>query len=204
MSVQYNHSTTVNKDKRNKFETCWSRNVTISFMKTYVVFLRGINVGGRIIRMVDLKDCFRKLGFQNVKTVLQSGNVIFESDERLSYLQLRIEKALTESFHYPAKVQVFLKTELRKIVEACPYAADDADFHAYVVFLENNVAGQLAAEATELAAGEEIRLGDGVVYWRCPRGNTLPSSFGKLLTKSKYQAFNTSRNLRTLRKIVRE
>jgi uncharacterized protein (DUF1697 family) len=170
-------------------------------MKTYVVLLRGINVGGRIVRMADLKDCFQKLGFSNVRTLLQSGNVIFETDASSNSLKPRIEKALTQTFNYPAKVQVFSQIELRKIIEACPYASDDANLHAYVVFVENNLAGQLADETIDLGAGEEIRLGNGVVYWRCTRGNTLTSSFGKLLTKSKYQAFNTTRNLRTLRKI---
>jgi uncharacterized protein (DUF1697 family) len=49
-------------------------------MTKYVAFLRGINVGGRIIKMADLRICLEKAGFGDVKTILQTGNVIFESD----------------------------------------------------------------------------------------------------------------------------
>ncbi|NCP46313.1 MAG: DUF1697 domain-containing protein, partial [Flavobacteriales bacterium] len=50
-------------------------------MNQYLALLRGINVGGNnIIKMVDLKACFEKMGFTDVKTYIQSGNVIFTSD----------------------------------------------------------------------------------------------------------------------------
>ena len=51
-------------------------------MTTYIALLRGINVGGnKIIKMQDLKTMFQSIGFQNVRTYIQSGNVLFESDE---------------------------------------------------------------------------------------------------------------------------
>jgi hypothetical protein len=58
------------------------------------------------------------------------------------------------------------------------------------------------SEATNLSADEQIALGDGVIYWRVKKGLTLDSAFAHYLTKSKYKAFNTNRNLNTLQKML--
>jgi uncharacterized protein (DUF1697 family) len=150
--------------------------------------------------MADLKSCFEGLGFANVKTVLQTGNVLFESSENDP--KDRVETALTKSFNYPAKAQVIEVIKLQELIDACPYSDQDDGFHAYVIFLENGLEKSLAEESIELGEGEEIAAGDGVVYWHCIKGNSLQSQFGKLLSKAKYRDFNTNRNLKTLRKIL--
>ena len=168
----------------------------------YVAFLRGVNVGGRTIKMAELRACFEGIGLREVTTVLQSGNVIFEAARATPpALKQKIEGALAATFAYPARVHVLALAEVHAIAAACPYADDDPDRHAYVVFLENGLETALAGEAVALAPGEETQVGRGVVYWRCPRGSTLQSAFGKLLTRARYRDFNTNRNLRTLRRL---
>src|SRR4051812_4287176 len=99
-------------------------------MSKYVAFLRGVNVGGRIIKMTDLKQVLETAGFKEVKTVLQSGNVIFESDKTdTDKLKQQMEQALTGAFEYPAKVQVLPLEKLSQIVAANPFAAAPADYH---------------------------------------------------------------------------
>jgi uncharacterized protein (DUF1697 family) len=68
--------------------------------------------------------------------------------------------------------------------------------------MERGLENDLAAEEVELANGERVAAGDGVIYWRVDKGSTLQSRFGKLLTKARYRDFNTNRNLRTLRKLL--
>jgi uncharacterized protein (DUF1697 family) len=168
----------------------------------YVVFLRGINVGGRIIKMADLKDCLDSAGFEDVKTVLQSGNVIFESDKTdAGELKQQIEHVLSESFGYPAKVQVISMEKLESIVAANPFTDAPADYHQYVIFIENDLETGLVAEAGK-QLGEAVKTSQGVVYWKVPKGQTLKTPFAKLLTKSKYKQFNTNRNINTLQKIL--
>ena len=169
-------------------------------MAKYVAFLRGINVGGRTIKMAELKTCLDKAGLNNVKTVLQTGNVIFESGASQPKLKDLIEKTLAKTFDYPAKVQVISMDDLQKIIKAYPFAAKDG-FHSYVVFMENDLEAALVAEAGR-QLGEKVERGKGVVYWQVARGDTLKSDFAKLLTKSKYKEFNTNRNLNTLNKII--
>jgi uncharacterized protein (DUF1697 family) len=168
----------------------------------YVVLLRGINVGGRIIRMADLKACLEKAGLQNVKTVLQSGNILLDSGQGEPDLKIVIEKSLSKTFNYPAKVQVLSLANLRKIVDDYPFDTAGSAQHDYVIFMEDGLEKNLVKEEYILAAGEKVRAGQGVVYWRVDKGSTLKSGFAKWLTKSKYKAFNTNRNLRTLSKIL--
>src|SRR6478609_734639 len=105
-------------------------------MTKYAALLRGVNVGGRIIKMAELKTCLEKAGLAEVETLLQSGNVTFKSDKNEAQLKLQIEKTLTDIFNYPAKVWVLSLDKLKKIVEANPYADAPKDYHQYVVFIE--------------------------------------------------------------------
>ena len=71
-------------------------------MERYVALLRGINVGGRTVKMADLREAFAAMGFPGSETVLQSGNVIFSSNEPREALKPRLERGLEQSFQYPA------------------------------------------------------------------------------------------------------
>jgi uncharacterized protein (DUF1697 family) len=171
-------------------------------MKHWVALLRGVNVGGRTIKMADLRDVLDELGLTKVATVLQSGNVTFDSQDGAARVKGWIESALRERFGYDAKVQVIERDELRKIIHAYPFGTADASGHDYVIFLERGLEKDLAAETVELGAQERVAAGHGVVYWRVDKGSTLKSNFAKLLTKAKYRDFNTNRNIKTLRSLL--
>jgi uncharacterized protein (DUF1697 family) len=168
----------------------------------YVAFLRGINVGGRIIRMSDLKVCFEKLGLQDVITILQTGNVIFSSEKNTTALKQTIEADLTRTFNYAAHVQVVSLDSLQSILDSYPFANHDAEHHDYVVFFEDGLEQQLATTAAIDTTTEKIKVGSGLMYWRVPKGSTLKSSFAQYLTKAPYKTAHTNRNIRTLQKIV--
>jgi uncharacterized protein (DUF1697 family) len=169
----------------------------------YVALLRGINVGGRTIKMADLTACFDEMDFDNVTTVLQSGNVLFDSAKSLATLKRTIEIGLHKKFDYPAHVQVCALARLAEIIDASPFDGSDPQIHSYVVFFEDGLEKQLAVEASGLDNRLEcIEAGDGVIYWQVSKGNTLQSAFAKYLTKARYKNFHTNRNINTLRKIV--
>jgi uncharacterized protein (DUF1697 family) len=169
----------------------------------YVAFLRGINVGGRTIKMAELTTYFEEAGYDDVATVLQTGNVIFASTEGLPALKRTIEAGLSARFNYSAHVQIYQLAKLKRIVDASPFEGGDPATHSYVVFFEKGLEKQLVGEASDLeASAESIHIGDGVIYWKVAKGNTLDSAFAKYLTKARYKSFHTSRNINTLRKIV--
>lgn len=171
----------------------------------YVAFLRGINVGGnRIIKMTDLRACFDGLGFEDVSTVLQSGNVLFTSSSRSTdTLRRKIEAALTKAFDYPAKVQVYPISALEKAIREYPFDANQSDLQHYVVFVDKPAADAIREDAVNLdKKTEDVRRGAQFIYWRVRKGLSNKSAFAKVLSKAKHRDRNTVRNLNTLKKMA--
>jgi uncharacterized protein (DUF1697 family) len=169
-----------------------------------VAFLRGINVGGnRKIDMADLKTLFENLKYQNVSTILNTGNVIFESNESdLKKITEIVEGGLTKRFNYPARAIVYDVAILNKVINDYPFNIDDTNSQHYVVFLSTDIGKELVKSYKRDKKLEEVALGKDVVYWRVIKGMTLKSTFGMLLAKAKYKDHNTVRNINTLRKII--
>lgn len=173
-------------------------------MTEYVAFLRGVNVGGRAVKMAELESCLESAGLQDVQTIVQSGNVIFESPETsTAELKKQIEVILLQTFGFTVKVQVLTRDALAKIVAANPFTDAGDTKHQYVIFMENGLEKDLCGQAEGLDSQQEaVECGQGVVYWKVDKGSTLQSNFAKYLTKAKYKDFNTNRNVSTLRKML--
>jgi uncharacterized protein (DUF1697 family) len=170
----------------------------------YVAFLRGINVGGRVVRMNELKNYLEKGGFTEVKTLLQSGNVVLEgSHTDKAVVREVLEELVGQQFGYSAKILVYRFDELEPIVRSYPYDEANDDYQHYVVFMDNGKADQLIEEFGEAHDdNESMSKGDGVIYWMVKKGMTLKSDRSKIFTKAAYKDFNTSRNIRTLQKLL--
>lgn len=170
-----------------------------------IIFLRGINVGGRVIKMAELKAAFEQAGYKKVITVLQTGNVIATGTETdIRKAETQIEKMLEKSFNYPAKVLVITADTLRAIVNAYPFERTD-EFNAYCIFTKNGFGKQLFSQAPTLDATlEKIAEGHTVVYWTVKKGHTLDSAFGKYLEKQAGKEFTTNRNLNTLERVLKK
>ncbi|MGW0175700.1 DUF1697 domain-containing protein [Rhodococcus sp. NPDC003322] len=174
-------------------------------MTRYVALLRGVNVGGINIKMADLSDTISGAGFAKVKTVLASGNVLFDSDRTdAAGIKSDIEAALRDRFGYEAWIVLVDQPTLARIVERFPFDADREGWHPYVLLSSDPaVLDDLVAAADTLDLGDEaLQLGDGVLYWHVERGQTLTSPFGKLTGRARYKSTTTNRNLRTLRKLL--
>src|SRR4051812_47118051 len=89
------------------------------------------------MKMADLARVVRDLGYENVKTVLASGNVLLESPDASAAVKGTLETALRAAFGYEAWVHVLSAAQVKKIVEGYPYPRSD-DRHAYVVFIEKD------------------------------------------------------------------
>ncbi|WP_405175528.1 DUF1697 domain-containing protein [Paenibacillus sp. FSL H8-0261] len=108
-------------------------------MTTYIALLRGINVGGnKIIKMLDLKAMFQTLGFENVRTYIQSGNVVFESDEGSeSLLTGVIERKIHEVFGFEVSVIIRTLAEMENVIANDPFQLSEPEEFKrwYVTFL---------------------------------------------------------------------
>lgn len=174
-------------------------------MTRYVALLRGVNVGRITVKSAALAEMARGIGLDDVRTVQASGNLLFSAsdDEPPAALKARIEAALRETFGYDAWIVLTTVEHLRAVVDAFPFPEREG-YQPYVVFgSDDAVLDEIAAAAADLEpADERIARGDGVVYWECPKGQTLHTPFAKLIGKARYKATTTNRNLRTLRKLV--
>lgn len=168
-------------------------------MATYVSMLRGINVGGRrVMKMAELRGIYESLGFGNVESYLQSGNIVFDypgSDD--AAVVGKIESALRKSFGY--EVRALTKTEagLRALVEGLPFVGkDESELHVTFLYEEPEA---FPTEDVERARGdgEEFHRRGREVYLFCPSGygNTkLSNSF----FERKLKVPATTRNWRTV------
>ncbi|MDN3017367.1 DUF1697 domain-containing protein [Paenibacillus sp. BSR1-1] len=95
-------------------------------MTIYIALLRGINVGGHNkIKMADLKSLLEDMGLHKVKTYIQSGNVLFESDEETERLSEQLEKGIEKTFGFPVPVILRTVEEYERIIHHCPYSTEN-------------------------------------------------------------------------------
>ena len=167
----------------------------------YVAFLRAINVGGNaIIKMADLKKMFEAAGLENVQTYIQSGNVIFESEEGADSLAKQIERLLEKTARY--KIEVFVRTirEVQSIAEKSPFGVKDGEM-VYVTFL-NTKPGKQSQQAllNHKSDADDFAFKGREVY--SLRRDREKSVFSNNFLEKILKMPATSRNLTTIIKIV--
>ena len=167
-----------------------------------IALLRGVNVGGITVKSAQLADVFRQLGYTDVRTVLASGNVLFDGPGSPSTQTAAIERALSDEFGYTARVIVTDQPTVAAVVDAFPFAEVD-ERQPYVLFTEKpSDIPTLFDLAGSLDDGiERVQPGDGVLYWEVRKGMSTDSTFSKRTAKTP-GILTTTRNLRTLRKLL--
>jgi uncharacterized protein (DUF1697 family) len=173
-------------------------------MTKYAAFLRGVNVGGVNLKMAEVAAALTDAGFADVRAILASGNVLLESASGVAAVRKKAEAALRKKFGYDAWVLAYDIATVRAIDDAYPFEREVDGYQSYVTFVADAaVLDELAALGENAGADAKISRGDGVVYWQVPKGSTLDSTIGKTMGKPRYKSSTTTRNLRTLAKVLR-
>jgi len=171
-------------------------------MVKYVAFLRAINVGGtRVIKMENLRRILESFGLDNVQTYIQSGNVIFESEESdASTLERQIERQLEEALGY--KVQLFVRTmrETASIAEKPPFNPK-ADEVLHIVFLREAPKKKPGQDLMSLKSKADDFLIKGREAYNLRRDREK-SVFSNQFIEKVLGVSGTTRNLTTIRRIV--
>jgi uncharacterized protein (DUF1697 family) len=175
-------------------------------MNKYVALLRGINVGGKnLIKMADLKACFEALGFEDVRTYIQSGNVLFgagESDQaRLAGV---VEDALPRTFDYHLPVVVRSEKEMKNIVAHAPkgFGSNPAAYRYDVIFLKEPLTASEAMQSVTTKEGvDQAFAGDGVLYFSRLISRATQSRLPRIISMPVYQSM-TIRNWNTTTKLL--
>lgn len=171
-------------------------------MVKYVAFLRGINVGGNhLVRMDQLKQLFGSLGLMDVQTYIQSGNVIFESEEKgAAMLERQIESLLAKELGY--KVAVFLRTiqEVGSISARSPFKPNEKEA-LHIVFLSEKPGKKIAGALMSLVnEADDYALKGREIYNL--RRDREKSVFSNNLIEKTLDISATTRNITTINKLV--
>jgi uncharacterized protein (DUF1697 family) len=171
----------------------------------YIALLRGINVGGNtMIKMDDLKAEFRTLGFENVTSYINSGNIAFDvakSDE--SKLVQKLETAIEERFGRAVAVMVREQQEIARIIESNPFAGSfESHKEMHVLFLKEDLPTEKAGQLTSSALpGERYEVRGREIYAHLPQG-VANSLLTKGFFEKKPRVSATARNWRTVQKLA--
>lgn len=165
---------------------------------SYVALLRGINVGGRnLVAMKDLRAAMEARGFDNVRTYIQSGNVLFETDAPATTLESEIEATLEKRFGVPLLVVVRSHRQLRAVVTKAPAGFGGDEHHCDVLFLKAPLTAATVMEVVALRDGvDQAWTGSGVVYFSRRSAERTKSRMGRIVGTPEYKRL-TIRNWAT-------
>ena len=175
-------------------------------MKKYISMLRGINVSGqKKIKMTDLKSLYESLGFDNVQTYIQSGNVIFESSILdVEKLKRNIEQNIEKTFGFSVSVIIRSNDEFESIINRNPFIGQrstEDDTKLLVTFLTDAPPESIANAIQQFVTKPEaLEVRGKEIYLHCPNGygkSKLSNSF----LERKLGVTATTRNWKTVKKL---
>src|SRR6202048_1810277 len=171
---------------------------------TYVAFLRAVNVGGKgIVSMAAIKEALAALGLSDVRTYINSGNVIFSTRASdAQRLTARIQKALEQHTGMAIKVLVMDHKTLKKMVDAIPRNwVDDKTMRTYVFLLWKDRDDRSIRDRLPIKPGvDELKYTPGAVVWRVDRENVGRSQMNRIVGTPLYKKI-TIRSANTMRKL---
>lgn len=171
----------------------------------YVALLRGINVGGNtMIKMQDLVTVFGSLGFESVRTYINSGNVAFDTRKTgEKQLAAKIEASIEKFFEKRIEVMVRERSEIADILANNPFNGEfESHKEMHVLFLKEKMPADKAAQLLAAALpGERFAIGERVIYCHLPMG-VANSLLGKNFIEKKLKLSVTARNWRTVQKLA--
>ena len=172
----------------------------------YICLLRGINVGGNNkVPMADLRDCFEQLGFENVSTYINSGNVIFETaptDDAV--LVEKCEAAIEEKFGFTVRLAVISAAELHDSMKHAPkWWGETADERHNALFVIAPTTAEEVVDAVGEIRPEYEKMGHHgrIIFWTAAIKTISRTRWAKIVGTKPYQNV-TIRNANTARKLI--
>ena len=171
----------------------------------YVLLLRGINVGGRNkVSMADLKDAITGLGYENIITYINSGNIIFDTTDNIDIVNEKISQILNS---YPFKINKVILTKQEYIEELknLPSWWNNDFYRKDVLFYSEDIDfSSIKERINNMPLNEEnVYFGKRAVFWgKFNEKNYLKTAYHKYLIKKSFYKAVTIRNGRTFMKIA--
>jgi uncharacterized protein (DUF1697 family) len=163
-------------------------------MTTYLVLLRGINVGGKNkVPMAALRELLEELGYRDVSTYIASGNVILRSDRPPAEVKREVEEVLPKRFRLDSElisVRVLTHAELRAVVEKRPkgFGEEPGTYHSDAIFLIGLDAAKAMKVFDPHPEVDRVWPGDGVIYSQRLSAQRTRSRLNKAITTPLYKS----------------
>jgi uncharacterized protein (DUF1697 family) len=176
-------------------------------MNTYVILLRGINVGGKNkVSMEALRKCLEGLGFSDVSTYIASGNVILRSDKSAEEVQARIEKVLPERFNLDdelIKALVLTVGQLQAVVDDKPaeFGEHPDEHHSDAIFLMGIDSAQAMSVFAPREGVDKVWPGNHVIYSQRLSALRTKSRLNRIMASPLYKSM-TIRSWSTVVKLL--
>jgi uncharacterized protein (DUF1697 family) len=170
----------------------------------YVALLRAVNVAGAKLPMAQLRDVCAGLGWREVETYIQSGNVVFEADGPAPDLGNALEQAVERHFALTRPVMVRSAAQWSGYAAGSPFPAQERDHPNYLLLgiaKEPLAAGAAEALQARGAAGEQVRQGADALWFWFPDGSGVSKLTPAAIDKAAGSPV-TTRNWRTVRKLA--
>lgn len=171
----------------------------------YVALLRGINVGGNnMVSMKSLKDSFEKLGFGDVTTYINSGNILFRTSESdVRKIEDRIDRMLARDYRLKGKTVVRSHAEMARLVKTIAKTwTVDPESRYNVIFLRHTIDSRDVLDGlVPKPEIENVVYSPGTLLWSARIKDLTRTTMLKLASKPIYQDM-TIRNINTTRKVL--
>ena len=176
-------------------------------MLTYVILIRGINVGGKNkVPMAGLRKCLEELGYSDVATYIASGNVILRSDKRAKEVKAQIEGILPENFELDdefIKVLVLTHNQFQSVIDNKPqgFGEQPEKYHSDAIFLMDIDTAEAMPAFDPREGVDKVWPGDGVIYSQRLSAQRTKSRLSKIMGTPAYKSM-TIRNWNTTTKLL--
>ncbi|WP_165732889.1 DUF1697 domain-containing protein [Polaribacter sp. 20A6] len=168
-------------------------------MKKYIVLLRGINVSGKnILPSAELRDLLTDLGFKNVRTYIQSGNIILESDEGKSVICKKINEGIQTKFGYDVPVIARTIPQFKKAIANYPFPTDNNKIVAFVFLNKKVYETKIDVKGID---NDQYLIDHDMVFIHCQTGFAKTKLSNKLFER-KLNVSATTRNYNTTLKLL--
>ncbi|APY01344.1 DUF1697 domain-containing protein [Lacinutrix venerupis] len=172
-------------------------------MNTYITLLRGINVGGhKKVPMAILRELLSKAGFINVKTYIQSGNIVFQSlENQTKKIEKEIQQLIDVHFGFSVSIIVKTKLELQTIFDNCVFS-NEKKIKSYFILLDSIPNAEYVKEVEAISfENEEFSIINNCLYFYSSTGYGR-TKFNMATFEKKLKVNATSRNYNTINKLL--
>lgn len=171
---------------------------------TFVVLLKGINVGGHNrIKMAELKAALLKEGFENISTIIQSGNIVLSTSLSMDETQTKFKNILEKQFNLDVPVLVVTPSKMKDALDKFPFfdkSTDESILH--ITFLNTELSDSEWDEKLGTISLNETYQLNGDILYLYPSEGYHKAKLNATFLANKFKVNATNRNVKTIRKIL--